>query len=58
MDSSLQYVRAITVFFLLYFVCIDWSESIWYAESSMVKTDLNIGTHVDYMGLQQWRTLK
>ena len=35
--------------FLLYNVCIDWSESVWYAvEQYGEKTDQNIGTHVGY----------
>ena len=42
-------VRAITMLFLSYNVCIDWSESVWYAvEQYGEKTDQNAGTHVGY----------
>ena len=44
MDSAYNNVWAITMLLLLYIVCIDPSESIWYAlEQYGEKTDRNLG---------------
>ena len=49
MDSAYNNVWAITMLLLLYIVCIDLSESVWYTlEQYGEKTDQNLGMSASF----------